>query len=230
MIDGRMTRVTRIILIAAAALALAVLASACGTEHIGPPAGSPNFAQNQAAAKLFNQRCGGCHTLSVAGTQGSGLNPRTYLNISGPNFDVRCERPAIRVMYAITNGGFSGTYMPQNIVTGHDAVMVANFVAQWAGRDAPVEPGTVKCIHKPLDPISGILTPAQSAKLIRLINAPRVLVLHIKPKHGAATTHTVTNTVGTGTQSETVTSASAATVPTNTGASTGTGTSTSGSS
>jgi hypothetical protein len=165
MIGERMTRLTRTIVIAVAAISVALLAAACGTQHIGPPKDSPNFVQDQAAATLFNQRCGGCHTLSVAGTQGSGVNPRTYLNISGPNFNVRCERPADRVLYAIENGGFSGVYMPQNVVTGKQAVEVANFVAQYAGSQAPVEPNQEVCKDKAINPITAIPTPAESAKL-----------------------------------------------------------------
>ena len=67
---------------------------------------------------LFSQRCSGCHTLSYAATHGSAPNVRTATAISGPNFNVRCERPITRVLYAIQNGGFSGAYMPQNIVVG----------------------------------------------------------------------------------------------------------------
>jgi mono/diheme cytochrome c family protein len=165
MIGERMTRLTRTIVIAVAAISVALLAAACGTQHIGPPKDSPNFVTDQAAAQLFNQRCGGCHTLAEAGTQGSGADPRTYLDISGPNFNVRCERPAIRVLYAIENGGFSGVYMPQNVVTGKQAVEVANFVAQWAGRQAPVEPNQQQCTQKAIDPITSIPTPAESAQL-----------------------------------------------------------------
>ena len=71
---------------------------------------------------LFSQRCSGCHTLSYAGTHGSAPNVRTAQSNSGPNFNMRCERPVDRVLYAIENGGFSGAYMPQNIVVGQDAV------------------------------------------------------------------------------------------------------------
>ena len=144
-------------LVAAAAVAFAV--AACGTQHIGVPKNSANYTADTAAALLFNQRCGGCHTLSYAGTHGSGQNPRTYQSINGPNFNQRCERPAIRVLYAIENGGFSGAYMPQNIVVGQQAREIANFVAQYSGRQAPVQPGVVQCINKPLNqlPLTGPL-------------------------------------------------------------------------
>ncbi|MGO9819659.1 MAG: hypothetical protein ACLPTJ_03265, partial [Solirubrobacteraceae bacterium] len=98
-------------------------------------------------------------TLSYAATHGSAPNVRTAMAISGPNFNVRCERPITRVLYAIENGGFSGAYMPQNIVVGQDARDVAQFVSTYAGRAAPKEPGAVPCIAKPI----GTLPPPVSA-------------------------------------------------------------------
>jgi hypothetical protein len=53
-------------------------------------------------------------------------------------------------MYAIQNGGFSGAYMPQNVVVGKDAVEVARFVATYAGRQAPKLIGVVKCQSMPI--------------------------------------------------------------------------------
>ena len=50
-------------------------------------------AQLHRGAVLFSQRCSGCHTLSYAATHGSAANLRTATLISGPNFNVRCERP-----------------------------------------------------------------------------------------------------------------------------------------
>jgi hypothetical protein len=138
-------------LVAAAAVTFVV--AACGTQHVGVPKNSANYTADTEAAQLFNQRCGGCHTLSYAGTHGSGQNPRTYESINGPNFNVRCERPAIRVLYAIANGGFSGAYMPQNIVVGTQAREIANFVAQYSGRQAPIQPNTTPCIAKPVNPL-----------------------------------------------------------------------------
>ena len=37
------------------------------------------------------------------------------------------------MLYAIRNGGFSSSPMPQNIVTGEDAQKVAEFVAKYSG-------------------------------------------------------------------------------------------------
>jgi mono/diheme cytochrome c family protein len=140
-----MNRPLRVILLTMAAVGLAVAAAACGTQQISVPKSDPNHAQDLAAAHLFAERCAGCHTLSYAGTHGSAANPRTAEAINGPNFDVRCERPVTRVLYAIENGGFSGAYMPQNVFVGQQAREVAEFVSRFAGREAPKEPGTTAC-------------------------------------------------------------------------------------
>jgi mono/diheme cytochrome c family protein len=145
MILARMASVKRTVPIVVVAIAIALGAAACGTERIHIPANDPNYKADFAGAQLFNQRCGGCHTFSYAGTFGSGSDPRTNENINGPNFNVRCERPAIRVLYAIENGGFSGEYMPQNVVVGKQAREVAMFVAEFSGRQAPPEPGVQTC-------------------------------------------------------------------------------------
>jgi mono/diheme cytochrome c family protein len=145
-----MIRFQRLVLISLAVTAAALAIGACGTNHIGVPKSDPDYKADTAAAQLFNQRCGGCHTLSYAGTHGSGQNPRTYEDINGPNFNVRCERPVKRVLYAIENGGFSGAYMPQNIVVGKQAYEVAEFVARFAGRQAPSQPGVTSCVKLPI--------------------------------------------------------------------------------
>ena len=126
-----MTRSLRTLLLGVAALAVAAGAAACGTQRISIAHTDATYRSDYSAAELFQQRCAGCHTLQVAGTHGSGANPRTYENINGPNFNVRCERPAIRVLYAIENGGFSGAYMPQNIFVGKQAREVALFVSKF---------------------------------------------------------------------------------------------------
>jgi mono/diheme cytochrome c family protein len=159
MIPTRMNRPLRALLITLAAVAVAIVAGACGTQSIHIPSSDPNYKADYAAAVVFNQRCGGCHTLSYAGTHGSGQNPRTYEAINGPNFNVRCERPAIRVLYAIENGGFSGAYMPQNVVVGKQAQEIAEFVARYAGRQAPLQPGVEPCTQKAI----GTLPPLPAA-------------------------------------------------------------------
>ncbi len=153
---GRMSRSVRYAFCLLAALGVAFVVSACGTQHVGVPKTDPKYNADTQAAHLFNQRCGGCHTLSYAGTHGSGQNPRTYEAINGPNFNVRCERPEIRVYYAIINGGFGGGIMPQNVVVGKQALELAHFVAKYSGRQAPVEPGTTACENKAIGSLATV--------------------------------------------------------------------------
>ncbi|HEY8638173.1 MAG TPA: cytochrome c [Solirubrobacteraceae bacterium] len=114
----------------AVALAAGGLA-ACGKEGIGVPKSS----SLHHGAVLFNQHCGGCHTLDVAGTEGSATNVRDRERVDGPNFNVRKETVP-QVLYAIRNGGFSGAIMPENIVVGPDAQAIAIFLAKYAGTKA----------------------------------------------------------------------------------------------
>ena len=141
MISPRMSRPLKVLLTVGVAVAIGALTSACGTQKIALAPGNPLYR----GAVLFNQRCAGCHTLSYAATNGSAQFVRTKEYNNGPNFNVRCERPVTRVLYAIQNGGFSGQIMPQNIVVGPDAELVAKFVATYAGRQAPNVPGVVQC-------------------------------------------------------------------------------------
>ena len=120
-----MNRPSRTALIVAI-VALAGVATGCGDGREVDTRG----------AELFAERCGGCHTLAAAGTEGSIPEQR----VAGPNLNARRET-ADQVLYAIRNGGFSGAIMPQNIVVGEDAKAVADFVAEYAGRDATEPPG-----------------------------------------------------------------------------------------
>lgn len=127
------------LLIAASLAATAGGIAACG-EHGISASLSPD---QRRAAQLFVERCSGCHTLGVAGTEGSTTNVRTREYKDGPNFDQRrvTENCAL---YAIRNGGFSSGPMPQNIVTGDDAVALAKFLAEQSGTDVPDTPGAVQ--------------------------------------------------------------------------------------
>jgi mono/diheme cytochrome c family protein len=147
MISPRMSRPVRVTLISVAIVAVSAIATACGTERIDVPKGAKGSAESQLyqGAVVFSQRCAGCHTLSYAATHGSASNVRTAQANNGPNFNVRCERPITRVLYAIENGGFSGAIMPQNVVVGKQAIDVAEFVAKYAGRQSPKIPGAPVC-------------------------------------------------------------------------------------
>jgi mono/diheme cytochrome c family protein len=116
-----------------AAAAAALVLAACGTEGISVSQDDPTYN----GAVLFAERCSGCHTLTPAGTQGTA---NRALRAQGPNLDQRTES-VDDVLFAIRNGGFSGAIMPQNIVTGAEAVSVAEFVAKHAGSEAGEPPG-----------------------------------------------------------------------------------------
>jgi mono/diheme cytochrome c family protein len=151
-----MRRLAKILTLCLAVAGLAALAAACGSTNIAVPAANKSLYRG---AEIFKQRCSGCHSLSYAAAYGSAPNIRTAMAISGPNFNQRCERPVTRILYAIENGGFSGAYMPQNIVVGQDAVDVARFVATYAGRQAPQQAGVVPCQKRSV----GTLPPVMDA-------------------------------------------------------------------
>jgi len=117
-------------LTAASLAAAALLSAGCGSQAIGVAKDSPD----RQGAVLFAERCGSCHTLSVAGTQGSATNVGDRENVDGPNFDTR-EESVADVVYAIENGGFSGAIMPENIATGAEKLAIASFLAKYAGSD-----------------------------------------------------------------------------------------------
>ena len=116
-------------LVVAFAVAASALFAACGEEGIQLSKSDPDYE----GAKIFEQRCSGCHTLSVAGTQGSASDVHDREYKDGPNFDQRKEERD-QVLYAIQNGGFSSGPMPQDIVVGEEAEKVADFVAKYSGR------------------------------------------------------------------------------------------------
>jgi mono/diheme cytochrome c family protein len=154
-----MSRPLRFLALGASALSLAALGSACGTEKIELSKSNPLYQ----GAVLFNQRCSGCHSLSYAAAHGSAANVRTSQYNNGPNFNIRCERPMTRVLYAIANGGFSGQIMPQNIVVGQQAIEVAKFVATYAGRQAPKVPGSPVCSREPVGTVPAVVANAAAS-------------------------------------------------------------------
>ncbi len=115
-------------LTAACLAAAALISSGCGSQGIKVAKDDPKHT----GAVLFAERCGACHTLGAAGTQGSSTNVRDKENVDGPNFDTRVES-VDDIVYAIHNGGFSGAIMPENIVTGPEARALAKFLAKYAG-------------------------------------------------------------------------------------------------
>jgi len=127
----------RPVLAIAAALAAALALGACGFGEEGLEVSQDDPDYN--GAVLFATHCSGCHTLSAAGTQGSG---NRSVRTQGPNLDQRTETYD-DALFAIQNGGFSGAIMPQNIVVGDEAKALARFVAEYSGSEAgePPRPG-----------------------------------------------------------------------------------------
>jgi mono/diheme cytochrome c family protein len=112
--------------------ATAAIAAGCGGEIEVPE----DEQTAHRGAVLFNERCSGCHTFEAANAYGS--KPEGELQggerTNGPNFDQRRESRD-DVLFAIRNGGFSGSIMPANVVVGQDAEDVADFVAKYSGQD-----------------------------------------------------------------------------------------------
>ena len=117
-----------------AAAALSLLAAGCGGNITVP---KKDTASRQ-GAQLFYERCSGCHSIDAANAYGSKptgqISPGERTN--GPNFNIRKESRD-DVLFAIRNGGFSGAIMPANVVVGHDAQLVADFLSNYSGRKSP---------------------------------------------------------------------------------------------
>ena len=111
----------------AVAAALALAACGFGEEGISVSKDDPDYN----GAVIFATHCSGCHTLSAAGTQGTG---NRSIRTQGPNLDQRIETYE-DALFAIQNGGFSGAIMPQNIVVGDQAQAVARFLEEYSGKD-----------------------------------------------------------------------------------------------
>jgi mono/diheme cytochrome c family protein len=127
----------RRLLVAGALSAAALGLGACGEHGIQLARNNPDYQ----GAMLFHENCAACHTLSAAGTEGSATDVGSRERKDGPNFNDRKEDKA-SVLYAIRNGGFSSSPMPQNLVTGADAEKVADFVAKYSGGGAAGTSGT----------------------------------------------------------------------------------------
>jgi mono/diheme cytochrome c family protein len=124
----------RLALITATALLAALGLAACGMGEEGVSVSKSD--SNYDGAVLFSTHCSGCHTLSAAGSQGSG---NRGVRTQGPNLNQRTETYD-DALFAIQNGGFSGAIMPQNILVGEEAEAVARFVAKYAGEEAEESP------------------------------------------------------------------------------------------
>jgi mono/diheme cytochrome c family protein len=110
---------------------------ACGEHGVQLAKDNPDYQ----GAEIFDENCAGCHTLNAAGAEGSATKIHSRERKDGPNFNQRKEDKE-DVLYAIRNGGFSSSPMPQNLVTGEEAEKVADFVAKYSGSEAASQAGT----------------------------------------------------------------------------------------
>jgi mono/diheme cytochrome c family protein len=135
----------RALLLLAALAATALLTAGCGAGGVQSGA-----ADRSHGKKLFVEKCGSCHTLADAGTQGK-IGPNLDDAFSGPRAQGFAES-SIRnvvhgqILFPVTNPsgvdvGKNGvenkvTGMPAKLVTGDDANDVAAYVASVAGLPA----------------------------------------------------------------------------------------------
>jgi mono/diheme cytochrome c family protein len=121
---------------------IALLAAGCGTGGL-----QSGKADRENGKQLFVQKCGSCHTLADAGTQGT-IGPNLDDAFAGPReqgFKESTIRNVVhdQIFYPVTNPsgldvGLNGvekkvTGMPAKLVTGDDANDVAAYVASVAG-------------------------------------------------------------------------------------------------
>ncbi len=86
-------------------------------EPVAAAGGTPREVDEQAVA-LFQEKCGQCHTLAVAGSTG----------MVGPVLDEQLY-DSERVLQAIELGGRGSGAMPANLLEGEEAQQVADLVA-----------------------------------------------------------------------------------------------------
>jgi mono/diheme cytochrome c family protein len=91
-------------------------AKAGGTDEEAAEVVALSAADLEQAKGLFTTSCGGCHALSDAGTNGA----------AGPGLD-NTKLSAAEIESQIINGMGA---MPGGLLTGDDATLVANYVAQ----------------------------------------------------------------------------------------------------
>jgi mono/diheme cytochrome c family protein len=131
--------------LSAALAAAALLTAGCGTGGL-----SSGPADKTHGKELFTQKCGSCHTLADAGTQGK-IGPNLDDAFSGPRSQGFAEstiRNVVhdQILFPVTNPsgldvGKNGveikvTGMPAKLVSGDDANDVAAYVASVAGLPA----------------------------------------------------------------------------------------------
>ena len=106
-----------------------------GLRRLRRPRGSssPRTTRTTRARELFDEHCAGCHTLDVAGTEGSATNVKHARAQGRPELQpAQGDRGRASSTRSATAAS-PPRPMPQNIVTGEDAQKVADFVAKYSG-------------------------------------------------------------------------------------------------
>jgi len=124
---ARASKLTTPLLALVALIALAVVASGCGTTAPDPERGRD----------LFRIKCGTCHTLAQAGATGE-VGPNldhafAAARENGNDSDTIEGIVKAQVEYPRPNNGNPAVSMPNDIVTGQDLDDVAAYVGEWAG-------------------------------------------------------------------------------------------------
>jgi len=123
----RLPKFTTPLLALAALIALAVVASGCGTTSADPERGRA----------LFVQKCGTCHALAQAGTSaevGPNLDHAfAAARAEGNDSDTIEGVVKAQVEYPRPSTSNPRISMPADIVTGQDLDDVAAYVGEWAG-------------------------------------------------------------------------------------------------
>jgi cbb3-type cytochrome c oxidase subunit III len=130
-------------------VAVALLLSACGTG--GSVTGKSADKQN--GAKIFSDKCAGCHTLAAASSSGT-IGPNLDASFAEARSEGFKESAILDIVHDQIK--FPGQYpvrqndanylkanMPANLVTGQDAIDVAAYVAANAGMQGFAEAQTV---------------------------------------------------------------------------------------
>jgi mono/diheme cytochrome c family protein len=121
-----------------AAVAAALLGAGCGSAAATQESGSASSGR-----QLFIERCGSCHALADAGTQGA-IGPdldQAFAAAREHGFEESTIRDVVRgqIAYPTAEPVTGEPGMPANLVTGRDAADVAAYVAAVAAK--PVEDG-----------------------------------------------------------------------------------------
>ncbi|HZG36686.1 MAG TPA: c-type cytochrome [Gaiellaceae bacterium] len=133
---------TRALLGACAAVLAALAASGCGTVGLSE-AGTGEVARGK---ELYVEKCGACHVLADAGTQG----------VVGPNLDDAFRQSRAdglgettiqtvvrgQIAYPVVNPPTGLPGMPKDLVTGDDAHAVAAYVASVASLPTQGQPAS----------------------------------------------------------------------------------------